>query len=330
MRRRAASLAWLALSLAVFAGATGALRWALDDGRLASTPLREQVADGFPPLAAAAVLAGASWLALRGAHATLRRRGRPTRSLGQLQTMAAAVVVFVALAGLVGDASTVLISLGLVGFGLTLALQRPILALAGWATIFFGGMFREGDRIQVGDLEGDVLEITLFTTKLWEIGERGGRSPGRPTARIRTLSNAMFVEQPVANATSDTAIVFDEFAVTVGYEADLALARRLLGETAEEVVDPRWHEEAARAYEQLTRGMPMEASFPKEPLILLSLAENRIELRLRYLVEARAAARVRTRLAETWQGRTAAHRERLPQGSPRQAQAVDAAGRASD
>lgn len=305
------------LVLTTLFGATAvaawAVRWAVGAGYLPSTPWTA----GFSGTARAWTWAAAAGLgfvlALRGAALARRRAGQgPGRNLRQLQTLAAALLVLMLMAGLAGDVQGILVSVGLVGFGLTLALQRPILALAGWASIFFGGAFREGDRIQVGDLTGDVLSISLLSTRLWEVGEASGRSPGRPTGRIRTVSNAIFLEESVANATGDSSVVFDEFAVGVAYEGDLELAKKLLQQVAGDVLDLNQHERMARTYEALTRGMTMEAHFPKEPRILMSLEESWIELRLRYLVEARLASRVRTQLAESWQSATAPHAARLP------------------
>lgn len=315
MRRR--TLLWLAILLWLAAASAAAARWGIDQDRLAH-PAWSSWADAATVLFVAAVTTSVLAAVFRTMHAQMRRRRiRAARSVGQLQAAVAIVIVVVLVAVLTSDVSSTLISLGLVGFGLTLALQRPILAIAGWATIFFGGMFREGDRIQVGRLEGDVLAITMFTTRLWEIGAADTRSPGRPTARILTVSNAVFLEEPVANATSDTSIVFDEFAVTVAFEADMDLAKRLLQEVAHKILDPARHEESARQYRRLSKGMRMETYFPDAPVILMEEDTSWMALRLRYLVDARQAGAVRTRLTQAWAATTAAHPDALPPAYPR-------------
>lgn len=327
MRRR--SLTWLTVLLFAGAAAAWSVRWAVETGRIHSTPaLRTLMAAEWTLLVAALVSLGLL-AAFRSMELALRRQKvQAARSVGQLQVVAAILVAVAVVAILVGDFSATLISLGIVGFGLTLALQRPILAVAGWATIFFGGMFREGDRIQVGELEGDVLTITLFTTRLWEIGAPDSRSPGRPTARIRTVSNAMFLEEPVANATSDTAVVFDEFVVGVAFEADIPAAQELLEEVGRQVLDPGRHEAMARTYTRLTRGLKMETYFPDQPRILMDAKPSWMELRLRYLVDARQASSVQTRLTQAWTDATA-QRQDMPQVYPRtQPMRIGADGRA--
>lgn len=328
MRTHRLGLAWLLALLTVAAAGAAVARWGLATLRIDPSPALLRYALLVEPLVGAWFLALLLFVGLSTARATLRRTGRPTRALRPLQTAAIVVVLFVLVAGLVGDLSTTLISLGLVGFGLTIALQRPILAVAGWATIFLGAMFREGDRIEVGELAGDVLAVNLFTTRLWEVGAPDSRTPGRPTGRIRTVSNALFLEQPVANATSDTPTVFDEFVVTVPFESDLELAKRLLHRVGQEVLDPAHHERLSSTYRRLTRGLSMEAVFPDQPVLLMESMPSWMELRLRYLVDARSAAAVRAGLTEAWQAASAEHPEALPTVYPRvQPQAIGADGR---
>lgn len=328
MRTHRRGLAWLLALLTVAAAGAAVARWGLSTVRIDPSPTLLRYALLVEPLVAAWFLALLLFIGLTTARATLRRSGRPTRSLAPLQTAAIVVVLVVLVAGAVGDFSSTLISLGLVGFGLTIALQRPILAVAGWATIFFGGMFREGDRIHVGDLAGDVLAVNLFTTRLWEMGQPESATPGRPTGRVRIVSNAVFLEQPVANATSDTPTVFDEFVVTVSFESDLALAKRLLHRVGEEVLDPAHHERLSRTYRRLTQGLSMEAVFPDKPVLLMESMPSWMELRLRYLVDARGAATVRARLTEAWQAATEEHPDGILTVYPRvQPQPIGASGR---
>ncbi len=308
MRRR--TLIWLALLFWLTTGL--AYAWTAGAARHLLPAAPHAVSSNTTVLLAAALATTGLALLFRVMEATLAKRAEGGRSLNQLQVVAAAVAVVVVAIGLLGDFSTALVSVGLVGFGLTLALQRPLLALAGWATIFFGGMFREGDRIQVGTLQGDVLAVTLFTTRLWEIG-----ATGRPTGRIMTVSNAQFLEEPVANATSDTAVVFDEFVVNVAFEADLELAKRLLQEAGDDVLDASRHEELAKTYRRLTKGLRMEAVFPDRPFILMESQPSWMDLRLRYLVDARKASMVRTRLTEAWTAKSAPHGDAIPPVYPR-------------
>lgn len=326
------------LLVLLFFAASASLLAALLPGASEAGGWRRRLQDAWPVLAGALLAAVVVTLALRVARAGLARRGqgRAARALRPIEGVVAAVAIVAALAALTGNAGSALVSLGLLGFGLTLALQRPILSVAGWVAIQAARLFREGDRIEVMGIAGDVIEVNVFTTKLWEIGTSasplpsgGASTPNRPSGRVVTLSNATFLEHPIANSTGDVSHIFDEFSVGVAYEADVDLARTILESCAAQVLDLAAHERAAVDYRRLTQGMEIEASFPREPQVIESLQESWIELRLRYLVPARSRAATRTALSRAWLDATRPHADRLPNVYPRvQPQNVDAAGRA--
>lgn len=328
----------VAVVLTGLALAAYALDWAVREGFIAAGPNTERFVAMAGLLLAAAVASWALWAFFRTVGSRLRRREgtKPLQALGALETVAAVAVALVVFVVAGASFGTAVVGLGLIGFGLTLALQRPILSVAGWAAIRFGRLFREGDRIEVHGIVGDVLDVGLFKTRLWEIGSTesplpwgGSVSPLRETGRTVTLTNAVFLEEPVANATSDAPFVFDEFVVPVAYEADWRLAERLLRQVAEQVLDPATHDRAARRYERLARGMPTRTEFPREPQLLIQLEESWIELRLRYLVDVRNRSAVRTSLARRWQESSGQHPDELPNVYRRtQPMQVGRAGRA--
>lgn len=60
--------------------------------------------------------------------------------------------------------------LGLLSAGLAIALQDPLVNLAGWIFILWRRPFEVGDRIQIGDTRGDVIDQRIFMFTLMEIG----------------------------------------------------------------------------------------------------------------------------------------------------------------
>jgi small-conductance mechanosensitive channel len=324
--RAGRSLGILVVLLLALLAAALLLRWVIHEGLYDPGPTSQGLATRAPMLATAALLAGVLFLVFRAVGTRLLRH-EGHNALAGLRALETLVAVAVGLAVAVtafGTFSATVVGLGLIGFGLTLALQRPILSMAGWAAIRFGRLFREGDRIEVEGMVGDVLEVTLFKTKLWEIGSLhsplkwgGTISPLRQTGRVVYVSNAVFLEKPVANATSELPYIFDEFVFTVPYEGDWRLATKILHNIAKREINPEHHAAAAREYERLTQGLPISAEFPREPVVTMALETSWIELRLRYLVDVRRRSGVRTSLAQAWQEETAKHPDRLPQVYPR-------------
>jgi small-conductance mechanosensitive channel len=67
--------------------------------------------------------------------------------------------------------------LGLLSAGLAIALQTPLVNLAGWAFILWRQPFKVGDRVQLGDHRGDVID-QRFSMKFWPITARGSSTSG--------------------------------------------------------------------------------------------------------------------------------------------------------
>ena len=64
------------------------------------------------------------------------------------------------------------VSLGLISLILGFALQAPISSFIGWIYILARAPYRVGDRIQIGEARGDVIDVSYLDTTLWESGTR--------------------------------------------------------------------------------------------------------------------------------------------------------------
>ena len=63
--------------------------------------------------------------------------------------------------------------LGLLSAGVAIALKDPLINLTGWAFILSRAPFVVGDRIQIGQHSGDVIDINFFKFTLMEVGHWG-------------------------------------------------------------------------------------------------------------------------------------------------------------
>ena len=63
------------------------------------------------------------------------------------------------------------VALGVAGAGIAFALQEVIASVAGWFAINFTSFYKTGDRVQLGGIKGDVIDIGILRTTLMEIGE---------------------------------------------------------------------------------------------------------------------------------------------------------------
>jgi small-conductance mechanosensitive channel len=114
--------------------------------------------------------------------------------------------------------------LGFAGAGLAFALQRTITAFVGYLIILRGNTFTVGDRISMGGVRGDVIDLGFLQTRIMEMGSpRDTQSTNNPiwvrdrqyTGRIVTVTNDKVFEDPVYNYTREFPFLWEEIGVPV-------------------------------------------------------------------------------------------------------------------
>ncbi len=121
--------------------------------------------------------------------------------------------------------------LGLLSAGLALALREPITNMAGFLLLLWRRPFRVGDRIQINDIAGDVVDMRLFQFSLLEI--RGRFSADQPTGRIVHIPNATIFNTPQFNASDGFPYLWSELPVVVTFESNWEKAKQAFIEIAE-------------------------------------------------------------------------------------------------
>ncbi len=122
------------------------------------------------------------------------------------------------------------LSVGLLSAALGWALQKPITGIAGWIMLIIKRPFEIGDRIIIGDVRGDVIDLTL--THIY-IAEIGGIVKGEETSgRIIMVPNSLLFEKSIINYTQESEYVLDQVAAPVTFESDLDKVEKIFIESA--------------------------------------------------------------------------------------------------
>ncbi|HEX9767437.1 MAG TPA: mechanosensitive ion channel domain-containing protein [Nitriliruptorales bacterium] len=129
-----------------------------------------------------------------------------------------------------GNAGT---ALGLMSAGVAIALADLLRNFAGWIYVVARRPFRVDDRIEVGDMAGDVIDIRMFRTTMLEIRE--WVDADQSTGRIVHVPNGIFLREAVANFTQGFAYVWHEVAVLVTFESDWEKAEQVMLEVLTEL-----------------------------------------------------------------------------------------------
>jgi small-conductance mechanosensitive channel len=172
--------------------------------------------------------------------------------------------------------------LGLVGAGLAIALREPLLAIAGRFAILTARIYTAGDRIQMEQTTGDVIDVGFFYTRMMEVGNwiRGDQATGR----IVQFSNSrIFGGTFVFNYTRNFAYIWDEVMLPVTYASDIHAASKILLEAGSEY-SREFLKGAQEQLEQM-RHYFLIPSFELQPQIYMKVTSNWVELTMRYVVD---------------------------------------------
>ncbi len=178
---------------------------------------------------------------------------------------------------------TVATFFGLLSAGIAIALRDPLVNLAGWIFIISRRPLEVGDRIQVGEHAGDVIDIRVFQFTLMEIGNWVGAD--QSTGRIIHIPNGTVFTEPVANYSKGFQYIWNEVPVLITFESNWRKAKEILLEIA-----ARHAEHLSKAAEEKVREAARKFMIfytKLTPTVYTSVEESGILLTIRYLCEPR-------------------------------------------
>jgi small-conductance mechanosensitive channel len=217
----------------------------------------------------------------------IRRRGQVMAARRLVLGILVVIVVMINFSDELGSAATVV---GFAAAGIAVALQNVILSIAGY--FFLIGRFgiKAGDRVQIGGVTGDVIDIGLVKISLMELGGTGTHR--EPTGRVAVFSNAI-VFQPSGNffkQAPGTSFVWNEVRLTLAPDVDYRLAEKRLLDAVDEVF-ARYRDRVMRDYRHLERDLNVMLETPK-PQSRLHLSQAGLEIVIRYPAETYTAPQI--------------------------------------
>jgi small-conductance mechanosensitive channel len=183
---------------------------------------------------------------------------------------------------------------GLLSAGIAIALQDPLTNFAGWVFILARRPFRVGDRIQIGNNAGDVVDIRMFRFVMLEIGN--WVHADQSTGRILHVPNGLVFKNPVANYDEAFGYIWNELELVVTFESNWKRAKKILQDT----VDAHAGELGPEVQKRIDdAGHDMHIQFSKlTPVVWTSVVDSGIKLTMRYLCKPRER---RSSASEIWE-----------------------------
>jgi small-conductance mechanosensitive channel len=201
-----------------------------------------------------------------------------------------------------------------------LAVQTPMKSFIAWIYILIRQPYRVGDRIQIADATGDVIDVGYLDTTLWEFGGKY-ISGDHPSGRLIKFPNEKVLDELVYNYSWPLfPYIWNEIKFQVAYNADLEFIATTMQKITEEELGKEMIERVRTFRDLLARTPVDELEVREHPRVIFRVSENTwLEAIVRYLVAPREAGRVKTRLIKKLLAalNTAPDRVMFPKGAAR-------------
>ncbi len=184
------------------------------------------------------------------------------------------------------------VALGVAGAGIAFALQEVIASFAGWLAIMFGNFYKPGDRVQLGGIKGDVMDIGVLRTTIMETGQwvDGDLYNGR----IVLIANSFIFKEPVFNYSGDFPFLWDEIKIPIQYGSNYEKTTEILMSIGKDVAG-ELTQQSREKWIMLQNKYRLEDA-QTEPMVSLVANDNWVEYTLRYVVSFKKRRFTKTEL----------------------------------
>ena len=193
----------------------------------------------------------------------------------------------------VENPTSLLVTYSIIGAGIAFALQDMFKNFVGGMYIMATSLMKVGDRIEIDDNYGDVMDIGIMSTTIMEI--KGWVQGDQPSGRLVSIPNGFVLSKVTINYTKDHSFIWDELFIPITYDSDWRTAISIIMEilTKEtESLTQKAQDEIERLGERFY--LPRKET---EPAVYLTLTDNWISLEARYVTDARNRRIMKNRLS---------------------------------
>jgi len=179
--------------------------------------------------------------------------------------------------------SSIATFLGILSAGLAIALKDLIADLAGWMFILWRHPFEIGDRIEIDENKGDVIDISPFKFTVVEIGNWVGAD--QSTGRVIHVPNHKVFTGSIANYTVGFRFIWDEIPVLITFESDWRKMKTFL----QKLIDEQYKDLKIDARDELRKAARsyMIVYNVLTPIVYTNVKDSGIELTTRYISDPR-------------------------------------------
>jgi small-conductance mechanosensitive channel len=191
------------------------------------------------------------------------------------------------------EASSFATFAGLLTAGIAVAMQSVLVSIVGYFFLIGKYGLRVGDRVQIGAVTGEVLDLGLVRLHLMELGPLYG-----PTGRVVAFANSVVFQASggIFKQIPGVSLVWRELTVALPADADYALMKeRLLGAAERVLADYR--DELDRQTRELRKTSSWSPAEETQAHVQLRFSAGSVDATVRYPVPLQRAAEVEERMS---------------------------------
>lgn len=173
--------------------------------------------------------------------------------------------------------------LGLLSAGIAIALKDLLINISGWFFIFIRKPFVLGDRIQVGNDAGDVIDMRSFTFSILEIGK--WVDSDQSTGRVIHIPNGKIFTENVYNYTQGFQYIWHEIPVLITFESNWKKAKKIILD----IINTKLEDITEKMEKELKKSRHQYLIYYKkfDPIVYTTVRESGILLTARFLCDPR-------------------------------------------
>jgi len=174
---------------------------------------------------------------------------------------------------------TLALSMVALAVALVVATKELLLCVSGSVLKSVSRSFDLGDRIQIKDFRGDVIDQNLLATTILEVGP--GKITHQRTGRMSVIPNSLFVSEPVINESYTNDYILHVFTIPFKREDNWQAAQGIFLESANRHCQP-YIEEVREHMKQLseTKGFDIPTVEPRVTIQVPTAGEVHLIIRL--------------------------------------------------
>jgi small-conductance mechanosensitive channel len=242
-------------------------------------------------LLAAVFAAGELWKRAVFNYVTDARRRHQLLLVRRIVIWAAAlVIVGIAFAT---EASSFATFAGLLTAGVAVAMQSVLVSIVGYFFLIGKYGLRVGDRVQIANVTGEVIDLGIVRLHLMEIGPRDG-----PTGRVVAFANSVVFQAAggIFKQIPGVSLAWREVSLTIPKDGDYAAIKERLLAAAHRVLED-YRDDLARQTRELRRASASSDAEEARAQVQLRFSSGSIDATVRYPVPLQRAAEVEERMS---------------------------------